>query len=925
MLHIDIKFNRKLYIPNTTLHILMVLKPGDPRPTPSEPTPTTSTPSSTTPYAREQQIRNVPTKEPYEPSKYETEMGPWPLEPGETDEHYIQRISGTLPKDLSENKQELSNIIRSLEIQDGDQKYRYGDKVVTASELLKLLKQQMLQLKKYEQYQRELDEYYRKLRDEGFSIHRTSSGEITITAPSNFSKEEDIYYRTLYAPSGTTFKTEDGTVLTKEQALELVKKQYDIWIKGVSSKAGLWAWSSRPEVVGAQFEEWRMRAQWNMNTFLGASNEEIQTKLDAAVAAHDVGIKLKGEILYEFDQLEKKNATWNEWAAFFAPEIKDAAITIASLGASYAITRATPYLSHFAAAHGLTTIRGVKTSFIIKAIFTVSFGLPIANTVYEAATKLIEVEEELKELEKQYKQQKIDKHNYEWQKEALLKRKFQASGTLLVLGYQILKTYAAWKIGQQLALKTPKTPRVEWKGEVKGGKETLTAQKYTGRIGTKIFGRYGQKATISRYTPYTPKGTEVVPYKPPTYTTPGASTGATPLLGTRTGMSVYKPKIYVPPVTRSTIVPSSQLPKVYTSPETKWTEVYKPATAKGTPWSEVESQLTTPKEPSKPWYQEKPWYAPKETPLKPTTDLYPSYEDFGVKPQLQPVTTPKVSRSISVAYAEPKAKIISAFGTQTEVTTQPITETLTSIKTEPLMWTKVYTKPTTLTYTKTSTLPLLWTSTLTKTDTKTLTETKTKTLPLVLTQPLTKTKTQTLTQTLPQTQTLTQTLPLTLTKTQTLTLTQLKIPILKLDYKQLHKKPKREGYHTYVKEKGKYKKVTEKPLIKQQALGKGAYYADNTPVRTFYIKPAKKAATIGSEPRYMGTWMVNKPKFRKPIRKGKESKKDTRWIEKTKYNIDTPGELKGITVKGLQKLEKMRSMGWKPKTRKRKKKLYMGV
>lgn len=153
---------------------------------------------------------------------------------------------------------------------------------------------------------------------------------------------------------------------------------------------------------------------------------------------------------------------------------------------------------------------------------------------------------------------------------------------------------------------------------------------------------------------------------------------------------------------------------------------------------------------------------------------------------------------------------------------------------------------------------------------------------------------------------------------QNLKLKMLKLSLLKNAFQTPYKFPKQESYDVFVKEKGMNVKITKKPLNKRTALGKGAYFADETPARTFYIKKSNKEPT--KEPKYSMTWGLKQHKFRKPIRKGKEIKSDKRWIEKTKFAIDTGGEFKGITVKGLQKLREMKAMGIKPKKHKRRNK-----
>ena len=105
-----------------------------------------------------------------------------------------------------------------------------------------------------------------------------------------------------------------------------------------------------------------------------------------------------------------------------------------------------------------------------------------------------------------------------------------------------------------------------------------------------------------------------------------------------------------------------------------------------------------------------------------------------------------------------------------------------------------------------------------------------------------------------------------------------------------------KGYHTYVREKGKWKQVTKKPLTETQAYGLGVKVTDNTPTRSFQIRETNKPAQ--SNPRLEGIWPQQDYRYRKPVKKGSEQKTSPIYIEKTKYAIDTKGELQGITVKG---------------------------
>ena len=90
-------------------------------------------------------------------------------------------------------------------------------------------------------------------------------------------------------------------------------------------------------------------------------------------------------------------------------------------------------------------------------------------------------------------------------------------------------------------------------------------------------------------------------------------------------------------------------------------------------------------------------------------------------------------------------------------------------------------------------------------------------------------------------------------------------------------------------------RLTIQPLTKNDALSMGMRAVDQTVARTFKISKANRQAKGASTDYY---WNANKYKVRPPIRKGRFVPKTNIYIEKSKYAIDTPGEHRGITVKG---------------------------
>ena len=107
-----------------------------------------------------------------------------------------------------------------------------------------------------------------------------------------------------------------------------------------------------------------------------------------------------------------------------------------------------------------------------------------------------------------------------------------------------------------------------------------------------------------------------------------------------------------------------------------------------------------------------------------------------------------------------------------------------------------------------------------------------------------------------------------------------------------------QGFAPFVKDrvyvKGKktyserYIRMGETPLSEKDAYRFGGYLTDESVARSFKVKP------VGGKIQPLGLPI---PSWR--LLSGKFYKKDNRMIEKTDYAIDSPGELEGITAKGI--------------------------
>jgi hypothetical protein len=108
-------------------------------------------------------------------------------------------------------------------------------------------------------------------------------------------------------------------------------------------------------------------------------------------------------------------------------------------------------------------------------------------------------------------------------------------------------------------------------------------------------------------------------------------------------------------------------------------------------------------------------------------------------------------------------------------------------------------------------------------------------------------------------------------------------PVAKLDTPE----PGVTGFDVFVRRKGQFEKINYAPLRRTEALGLGSFDVRTTPAATFKIEKAKEKAT---------------QRFKGSFDQSFFYRKGGLFIEKKKKRIDTPGELRGITFKGLAAL-----------------------
>lgn len=121
---------------------------------------------------------------------------------------------------------------------------------------------------------------------------------------------------------------------------------------------------------------------------------------------------------------------------------------------------------------------------------------------------------------------------------------------------------------------------------------------------------------------------------------------------------------------------------------------------------------------------------------------------------------------------------------------------------------------------------------------------------------------------------------------------------------------------TKVAGKRKFRRANRKPLSRSSALGFGSDFVDRGVERSFFIQPSTQKGKARIIAEFENAF--NPFKFRSPKRRSKLPKES--FVERTGFAIDTIGELRGITFKGLAALERRRAVRGILRTRRRKRK-----
>lgn len=127
------------------------------------------------------------------------------------------------------------------------------------------------------------------------------------------------------------------------------------------------------------------------------------------------------------------------------------------------------------------------------------------------------------------------------------------------------------------------------------------------------------------------------------------------------------------------------------------------------------------------------------------------------------------------------------------------------------------------------------------------------------------------------------------------------IPPFDLPRQELTPRQTITGYDVFVREKGKFKKITTNSLTKKEALDFGAFRVSTTARASFYIRPSTNM--VGSINKSM---LGSFSKFRSNF-----AVKNNIFIEKRNRRIKSVGEKAEITFKGIAKRKKMSGLGIK--------------
>ena len=165
------------------------------------------------------------------------------------------------------------------------------------------------------------------------------------------------------------------------------------------------------------------------------------------------------------------------------------------------------------------------------------------------------------------------------------------------------------------------------------------------------------------------------------------------------------------------------------------------------------------------------------------------------------------------------------------------------------------------------------------------------------------------------------------------------IPIIKIPSffpGEEYKRKTQVGYHSFVKDKKKWKKVSIKPHTERSAMSLGARITDNTTSGQFKTEKIKETRTVKGKKRLVpkafksnelvreeGYFKQVAHKFRDyTIHKGRRRPIKNRWIEKKQFRSDTKGESQGLTIGQMKSRQRKITLGLPIRRKSKSKKSY---
>ena len=405
---------------------------------------------------------------------------------------------------------------------------RGPDHDITSADI-SAIHQQQQEIKSYIENKAKVDDTLRNLKRFNYDVGFYEDGSIKMEPPEGMSSEEQIYLETKYAPSDAVFELEDGTKLTKEEALAEAKNQYQLY------NVALQQTSAMPTVgmilrgsPGYLVKEAKEKLDWKWAQLTNASPEEIEKQFNEAYEAQLDRQRFQaresyagGKVIEEGDLVKILD--------YYKQEIIFVATMAASAGISAASARVGPAISSFLSSKGVTTILGLKPALWVKVpMIGLGVGL-VAPSVVSSVTTFMAADDQLKTIKANYKAKLTSavtpteknqiERTYQTQRQQLDDTKMAAVGTLFNVGFTIAAAYVVGSKAYKWAVKTQ--PYAVTATTTPSGKQSVTVRK-TMFGGTRMVGQPKPWITSKALRPVGQYGKAVTATRPPPISTKGA-------------------------------------------------------------------------------------------------------------------------------------------------------------------------------------------------------------------------------------------------------------------------------------------------------------------------------------------------------------------------------------------------------------------